>query len=94
MFHYTYLQFVSIYTVPTLVCTEKPVYKDHPRGQVIVVFVDRWSYVEVQQYYFSGSRTSLQWSLWTGGPSTQVVFKTGFTVYVLCLCPAADPNSI
>ena len=31
-----------------IILIEKPVYKDHPRDQVIEVFVDRWSYVEVQ----------------------------------------------
>ena len=28
--------------------TVKPVYKDHPMDRVVVVFVDRWHYVEVQ----------------------------------------------
>ena len=50
----------------------KTVYKDHSRDQQITVFTDRWSYVEVQQNGLSGSWTSPERSLQTGGPYVEV----------------------
>ena len=41
MYMYTYVCYYHTYS--TYLSTVKPVYKDHPRDQVIVVFVDRWS---------------------------------------------------
>ena len=69
----------------------EPVNEDRPRDHLILSPILRWSqlsgcYVLLRWFTDQPTVVSIdRWSFFTGDPSSQVVFKTGFTVHSITI---------